>query len=196
MLHRRLLYDDALGVDEALNEIGSDGKGLIASGVLRLIFDSIEKSPSLHRQLSLQVNNQPLIVFTLNDLKVKQLRNAFNINLPDNIHLLTLMNDFFDSNAIIVRLEHFYEKYDHIVLSKPVGVDLKEVFGKVFQIDRVDELALGANMKVSDLNERLEWISKSKVMNKNDKLKESIDENPFLFSFSPMQIRTFRIFLI
>lgn len=41
MLHRRLLYDDGFGVGEALNEVQYN-KGLIATGKLHLLFNSLE----------------------------------------------------------------------------------------------------------------------------------------------------------
>lgn len=39
MVHRRLLYDDAFGVGEALNEV-QHGEGLIASGKMQMVFSS------------------------------------------------------------------------------------------------------------------------------------------------------------
>jgi len=73
-----------------------------------------------------------------------------------------------------------------------VTLDLKSVFGQSFNILGVDELALGANMKVEELNERLKWNALSPSIktfpkNSNDLLKD------FTFVFNPMQIRTFRI---
>jgi lysosomal alpha-mannosidase len=143
MLHRRLLHDDSLGVDEALNEVGSDGHGLIANGVLRLVFDSVRKSQRLHRDLSHRVNNQPLSFVTLKDLNLGPMSRKRVTSLPPNIHLLTLMKEF-DSNSVIVRLEHFYEKHEDEILSRPMRVDLKAFFEQIIHLERVEELALGS----------------------------------------------------
>jgi hypothetical protein len=38
MVHRRLLFDDSLGVGEPLNETGIDKKGMIVRGKLELLY--------------------------------------------------------------------------------------------------------------------------------------------------------------
>lgn len=63
MLHRRILHDDSLGVDEALNETGSNGKGLVVKGKLYVVLEKIEKSARLHRPLALRIMNQFLCLF-------------------------------------------------------------------------------------------------------------------------------------
>ena len=73
MLHRRILNDDSLGVSEPLNEPGSDNKGLIVKGKLYVLLDTIENSAKLHRQLALQLNNEPVSLFIgINGLKNEQ----------------------------------------------------------------------------------------------------------------------------
>ena len=209
MVHRRVLNDDALGVAEPLNERGANDKGLIISGLLHLVFNTTANSAPLHRELAHEINNKPLTVFATNSLakKSKKLKSLaglslLNIELPSNMHLLTLMNDNDADNdlqnAIIIRLEHFYEKNDDPVLSQPVTVDLQQVFGESFQFLGIEELALGANMKVDELNNRLSWKAEETVkrnINKYFKTRKynSKFSSAFSYTFYPMQIRTFRV---
>lgn len=210
MLHRRTLYDDALGVSEPLNEKGKNGKGLIIKGKINLLFDSIENSAPLHRELSHRINNRPLIFFTslVSNQNIKKLAgwSPVKMALPSNVHLLTLAKDLdLDNqleNSFVVRLEHFYEKEEDKTLSQPVNVDLREFFSEFYNIVEVEELALGANIKVEELNERLSWKSDSDLDNiiiKKEKIENEIRKNgtnPFLFELRPMQIRTFRLWHI
>ena len=55
MVHRRTLFDDKFGVNEALNETGFDGNGLVIRGKLWLLVSDIESSAERHRELGQQL---------------------------------------------------------------------------------------------------------------------------------------------
>lgn len=212
MLHRRQLYDDGLGVNEALNETGTNQKGLVVRGVTSLILDTVEKSARIHRQLAHEINNKPLVTFSINDeANIRPLSgfSALSHELPRNLHVLTFASEYsmsgkpLTANSILVRIEHFYEKDEDSELSQPVTVNLKEAFGKAFNFVGVEELALGANIKVSELDERLKWradVNENYLNNPfeyNVRRQNSNESNdPFTFTFYPMQIRTFRLIFL
>lgn len=62
-MHRRLLYDDGFGVNEALNEPGFDGRGLVARGSHFLILGKPEKMTPLNKRLAKSRFHYPLIGF-------------------------------------------------------------------------------------------------------------------------------------
>ncbi len=62
MVHRRCLYDDAFGVDEALNEMAY-GDGLVVRGTHLLILGDKTNSMKMARSLSQELYKQPQISF-------------------------------------------------------------------------------------------------------------------------------------
>ena len=199
MFHRRILSDDNYGVSEPLNEPGFNNTGLVVTGNFYLLFDKIENSAKLHRSLAHALNRQPLLTFALPqisiDLEQLKLVNEFSAvsnSLPENVHLLTLMKDFdsLTDNALIIRLEHFYELNEDPILSQPAIVDLAKFFKPTFNIIGIKELGLGANMDVSELGERLVF---NQANNKQTQIK-LLDLNNI--TLTPMQIRTFRVWVL
>jgi hypothetical protein len=108
----------------------------------------------------------------------------------------------YQANSVIVRLEHFYELTEDRELSQPVSVNLGDIFSKMGNLTAVEELALGANMKVEELNERLNWTSNVDHKIENCTTKDKFDGSKrtssanFTFTFNSMQIRTFRLFFV
>jgi lysosomal alpha-mannosidase len=189
MLHRRILHDDSLGVHEPLNETGADGNGLVVLGNFHLIFNLTKNSAKMHRELSHRINNQPLLLFTTEDFSgLKDDYFSFlNAPLPENVHLLTLMPDFNSkfNNSLLIRLEHFYELNDDPILSQPSIVDLKNLFNsELIIVLGFEELSLGTNMGVNEVDERLIFDRKSKSTKKSAL---------FEITLSSMEIRTFRV---
>ncbi len=194
MLHRITLNDDSLGVGEPLNEKGIDGKGLIINGKVRLLFTSVSESVQNHRKLAHEINTAPVAVFfgSAPRVKANNLLTDNGVDLPNNLHLLTLMHDVdAGDNVLLVRIEHFYELGEDKEMSVEVSIDIRKVFESVVNVIGVEEMALGGNMGVEKLGERLKWMKEGKKLTKvNEKV------NEFVFEFKPMQIRTFRLWYV
>lgn len=212
MLHRRTLHDDALGVSEPLNETVLGRQGLVVNGIVSLILDSVSGSARIHRELSHRINNRPLVTFALPSEKTnadvfKPLSGWSALggsSLPPNLHLLTFAKEFNTNheftNSLIIRIEHFYETGEDDEMSKPVTVNLRDSFNATFNFVGIEELALGANMPVDELNERLKWKSDDDLdnlhMDANRHVFKKTGPQEFEFTFYPMQIRTFRVFYL
>lgn len=62
-MHRRLLYDDGFGVNEALNEPGFDGRGLVVRGSHFLTLGNPKKMIPLIKHLAKKKFHYPLVAF-------------------------------------------------------------------------------------------------------------------------------------
>ncbi|XP_063226460.1 lysosomal alpha-mannosidase-like isoform X2 [Bacillus rossius redtenbacheri] len=197
MLHRRLLHDDAFGVGEALNETAF-GKGLVARGTHYVIGGAVSGgSPSLtalERELAQRKLLEPWIFISpAKKLRFRQWASRHRMEfsgltkgLPSNVHVLTL--EPWKGRSLLVRLEHILEQTDDSVLSKPVTVNLQDLFSP-FTIVSARETTLGANQWLEDLD-RLSWKKESNDINADYK-EERQHWKPPVVTLSPMQIRTF-----
>jgi len=142
MLHRRLLDDDAFGVDEPLNEEAYQ-TGLVTRGKHYIIFGSdFEDEVANRRQLSNEVFGNLIVIFPTNEDN-ESFKQNFHTNdlaardiyqLPPNVNLLTFepwLNSSSDypNKQYLVRLEHLFEVGEHPTLSDPVTVSLLKLFG-------------------------------------------------------------------
>ncbi|XP_055937632.1 lysosomal alpha-mannosidase-like [Argiope bruennichi] len=158
MLHRRLLFDDGYGVNEALNEPGFDGRGLVVRGSHYLTLGPIDDMTPLNKRLTKIRFHTPVLGFaripysnlsrySLNDFRGLKRR------LPHNVHLLTL--EKLDDHRILLRLEHFYEVTDEP--ERTVTVSLNNLF-RPFRVIYFQETTLSANKYLYEV-EKLKWRS-------------------------------------
>ncbi|XP_017769969.1 PREDICTED: lysosomal alpha-mannosidase-like [Nicrophorus vespilloides] len=210
MVHRRLLNDDDFGVQEALNEVEFD-KGVIARGQHFLTFgpiksDDSKTSSALQRDLAQKkILNAWVFVgnATGDEFSYENLKEKINFqfsglrrSLPPNVQILTL--EPADDRSILLRLEHVFEEGEDDVLSKPVAVDIADLF-TLFNIESIRETTLGANQWLDD-NEKLEWDlheysdgRASVNYIEESRVGSSLDD--FVVTLTPMKIRTFIIYV-
>lgn len=199
MLHRRLLKDDFLGVGEALNEPGSDGKGLVSRGKHRVFLSRPSEAASLHRVQAEMLLLSPILSFTSNSIpmemwieKFESMYSELSVSLPENVHLLTMETAAKD--AIILRFEHMFEKDEDSVLSNPVEINLNGLFTS-FKILSVVEMNLSANQYLKD-KKVMKWNTKEGEGKGGSYEKWKDDDDELLgekmkVSLKPMEIRTF-----
>lgn len=206
MVHRRLLWDDFLGVGEPLNELGADGNGLIARGKHFIYVDTIQNSARFHREFGLKLYMAPSLSFSTSEMKQADWSKNFYTTwsglkqaLPDNVHMLTLEQMAgpkfrpTPSQPYLVRFEHIFEKSEDAMLSLPIKISLQNLFVP-FEVQTVLELTLGANLQLSELH-RLEWKTNKNIPDLTKQPRPVTSADNFTVLLNPMDIRTFQITL-
>lgn len=190
MLHRRCFYDDHFGVEEALDEPGKDGAGLVAKGKHIVLFTDLEKSAEQMRPLVLENFHHPVLSFSIlknekfefkRELEYSGLRQE----LPPYLHLLSL--EKLSQGKVLIRFEHIY--HNDGVESQKYAVnqifDPKNMFTDL-QISYAEDLLLGANRREPS------WTKKrtDEVLGFMSTVSDMVE-----FSIRPSEILTFETVL-
>jgi lysosomal alpha-mannosidase len=193
MLHRRLLYDDDLGVSEALNE-SAFGEGLVVRGRHSLIVDAPATSALVHRVSAQNMYMHPLAIYSLTQQSYADYSAAYRLTwsaltdtLPLNVHLLTL--DQVGPKDYLIRVEHYFELNEDDTYSNPVTIDLQSIFKSIGTISNTVELTLGGNFPLANL-QRLNWVISD---NESSRVTKEQSLNDPSVRLIPMQIRTFEV---
>jgi alpha-mannosidase len=176
MVMRRNLVDDRRGVAEPLNEtacgcINCNCPGLLARGKFYMLLTPVKGSPpSLsdsaaaaaataaaavqRRTLQQLVSDPPILGFSPFPSSSSKIHNRLyslvkNATLPRNVHLLTLMRT--EEGGLIVRFAHVYGKEENEEMGLTVEFDLNEVLHGFKSWNKVVELTLSTNQRVSEL---------------------------------------------
>ncbi|KAF7265915.1 hypothetical protein GWI33_020660 [Rhynchophorus ferrugineus] len=207
MLHRNCLRDDALGVEEALQE-KEFGKPIVVRGSHYVVVGHVE--PATQSEITATTIEHKLAEEKLLDSWVfvsateaksfdqysKDRLLTFSglkRSLPDNVHIMTL--EPWTDSTFLLRLEHTFEKTDDPVLSQPASVDLKELF-TTFKINSIRETTLGGNQWLEE-NRRLSFRS----TDQDDGNQETVNSeaktllSDLVVLLQPMQIRTFVLYI-
>lgn len=88
MVHRRLLKDDSLGVNEALDD-EEFGQGVVARGQHYLVIGSSESTPAQERDLALKKLLNPLVLITdasSDDLTLENVQKQLNFKVSTEVY--------------------------------------------------------------------------------------------------------------
>ncbi|EDV31824.1 uncharacterized protein Dana_GF14356 [Drosophila ananassae] len=196
MLHRRHLFRDGSGADEAINE-QQYGKGLIARGKLYLSLSAVEDEPTALERIAEKKIHLPFWKFFSKESvkEVKQSLPDFN-DFPESVHLLTL--EPFSKDEILFRVENFLDQTEGSVIS----FNIRSIFD-LLGGQSIRETTLDGNMALSDMK-RLKFHHDGAgpshstpeyftSLHKPLEAEKSQEDGDFSVTLKPMQIRTFII---
>ena len=152
MIHRRLSRDDSYGMEEALDELGFDGKGLVVRGKHILMLSRDSNSLRQVRKMSQLLQRKPLPLFT-NESKPNVHNSGIGLShaIDDCLNVLTL--EELSENNILLRLEYIYQFEE----TETKYVLLNEFFSNMEVID-VIETSLSGIESISEVElKRFDW---------------------------------------
>ncbi|KAK4475407.1 hypothetical protein MN116_002466 [Schistosoma mekongi] len=169
MLHRQTVYDDGLGVNEPLIELGLNGKGLIVRGTHQIQFNElsiIEYEDSRKAQI-MRRPIIPLFMSINQPILSKSIHTWHGItsSLPNNIHLLSLTSWPLNivsrkemKKQILIRLENIESMSS---MSSSSQIDVTHLFTDI-TIVNISEMILTADQfKMDVVSRRLNWPTES-----------------------------------
>ncbi|KAL6462104.1 hypothetical protein MHYP_G00302490 [Metynnis hypsauchen] len=158
----------------------SNTKNPVSLHCLKRKYLQTETSQSLRVSTGMQNNTENLS--QIQGSKFSALQAA----LPPAVHLLTLSQ--WDSESVLLRLEHQYESGESKAFSQPVTLDLQKLFSTL-EVLGASEMSLGANQWKEDMT-RLQWNS-SDGEGVGPLWVGLRDPSPSEITLNPMEIRTF-----
>lgn len=202
MIHRRLLFDDAFGVGEPLNE-SAYGQGLVVRGKhwIQYDIDGPAAASVRHRFKAQEIFMDTILSFIPTTLSLQDWKDKYQMEysslsqaLPKNIHLLTLEEWTGNSrDSVLLRLEHIFEAHeDPQGMSEPASLKLENLFS-AFDVIKVEEVTLGANLPKDQL-QRLQWKVINEIPTQNEQTNSNVQKDSgFEVVLKPFQIRSFII---
>ncbi|XP_019420876.1 PREDICTED: alpha-mannosidase-like [Lupinus angustifolius] len=198
MLHRRLLYDDGEGVEEALDEqvcVNVTCEGLTVRGNYYMSLHKLGAGSSWRRTTAQEIYSPLLLAFTYEDLgnwKSSHLTEGTamdpNYILPHNVALITL--EELDDGKVLLRLAHLYEAGEDAEYSSLTKVELKKMF-VTKKIKEVVEVSLSANQEKSKMKKRTWKVEGDKEQEPQPIRGGPVNSYNFVVELGPMEIRTF-----
>ncbi|CAG0919137.1 unnamed protein product [Notodromas monacha] len=192
MVHRRLLYDDAFGVGEALNE-SAFGTGLVARGLHKFILTSVSNAAKLYRAEEVKDIMRPLYAFAPTSLSAKKWLtgyatkvSALKAPLPENVNLMTL--EPWRDGRLLMRLEHMFEPGEDAVLSNSAPIELLDILAAPVLSIRETDLS---GSQVAPV--KMKWDYEGKADKEDESLNDDIEKG--VITLRPSEIRTFVVTL-
>eukprot|EP00804_Cyclotella_cryptica_P028863 CCRYP_008452-RC/>CCRYP_008452-RC protein AED:0.03 eAED:0.03 QI:1630/1/1/1/1/0.85/7/216/858 len=213
MIQRRLLYDDARGVAEPLNETDLGimpnppygdasriGEGILIKGIHRLMIGKGRNGAAQLRSRMDEVFSQPHVFVSSAPAHVEipfrlAMLSAIESPLPENVLLITFA-PLRELGVFLVRLAHQYGADESEEHSHPATIDLAVLF-PTKTILNISEKTLSGNQSREDWEySRLRWGGRTNQPPDpvpTEVLSRNLEQVRSVIHLKPLEIRTFEV---